>query len=83
MNREKDVEELAGFLDKMIGNSSHLKAEKIYNAGWRKQSEAIWESDDAYSRFRKHFHCSACGYYVERMQNFCPNCGAKMKGGAK
>ena len=28
-------------------------------------------------------NCSECGFYVHHgdMRNFCPNCGAKMKGG--
>ena len=83
MDREKQIEELAGFLDKIIGNSSHLKAEKIYNAGWRKQGEGEWEEDYSFVRYRRHFHCSNCGYYVEILHNFCPKCGVKMKGGAE
>ena len=26
-------------------------------------------------------HCSICNYTVEFSENFCPNCGARMKGG--
>lgn len=60
-------------------------AENIYNAGYRKQSEGEWviavDSVDAT------FICSKCGYsYIEAdpeaktEYNYCPNCGAKMKG---
>lgn len=26
------------------------------------------------------FDCSICGYHAKKMSNFCPNCGAHMKG---
>lgn len=36
------------------------------------------------------WHCSECGYCIddgtddpERLPNYCPNCGAKMNGGAR
>ena len=65
-------------------------AKALYKAGYRKQSEGEWVwytspvclSGDLYSK------CSVCGtsdpYQVttfKRRANFCPNCGARMKGG--
>ena len=58
---------------------------KLYNAGYRKQSEGEWKwiSDDDCI-------CSACGKVFYSADNadagtsfwkYCPNCGAKMKGG--
>lgn len=29
----------------------------------------------------KWYRCSECGMLVDKVTNFCPNCGAKMKGG--
>lgn len=81
MNKEKQIEEMARVL-----------AEVLYNANYRKQSEGEWKVEEFYnSGLRMHFGtnitCSCCGY-TERKgsayftpSNFCPNCGAKMKGG--
>ena len=59
----------------------------LYNAGYRKQSEGEWKwiSDDDCI-------CSVCGKVFYSADNadagtslwkYCPNCGAKMKGGAR
>lgn len=61
------------------------KAERLYNAGYRKQSEGEW--NDNIIGFCN--VCMNCGAIVERSAiknnsgklNVCPNCGAKMKGG--
>ena len=65
-------------------------AERIYNAGYRKQTRAEWECESG------HITCSAChspapvksvrtglGTSVLRAYrtNFCPTCGAAMVGG--
>ncbi len=63
-------------------------ATDLYNAGYRKQKEGEWvfveEEDFIYCICR----CSSCGKEVffgedETLYDFCPNCGAKMKGGAE
>ena len=55
------------------------KAEALYNAGYRKQSEGEWITKD-YTAY-----CSACkiGRDIESQfgWTYCPYCGAKMKGG--
>ena len=62
----------------------------LYNAGYRKQSEGEWETEeltkaDSYLFF-SHI-CSNCNYFYKDARPFgydyCPNCGAKMKGGAE
>ena len=41
MSKEKQIDELKTDLDTMVGNSTQLKAEKLYAKGWRKQREWI------------------------------------------
>lgn len=65
-------------------------ASKIQEAGYRKQSEGEWidKPTGAYGRMQS--WCSACGKHSgiggiesNRHKPYCPNCGAKMKGGAE
>ena len=45
-----------------------------------------WQKVDEQPYFRKHFDnvcCSVCHHKGMRKYNYCPNCGAKMKGGAE
>ena len=67
-----------------------IEASVLHNAGYRKQSEGEWidKPTGAYSRMQS--WCSACGKHSgiggiesNRHKPFCPNCGAKMKGGAE
>ena len=66
-------------------------AAMLYNAGYRKQSEGEWETETTNWVYDvKRTYCSNCrksaifdsfmGKY--HLTNYCPNCGAKMKGGA-
>ena len=58
-------------------------AHTIYNAGYRKQSEG----ENVATHPSSAFECSECHwedldlYAADSAYNFCPNCGAKMKGG--
>ena len=52
-----------------------LNAEWIYNAGYRKQSVGEWIQIGLQNP-----KCSLCRSYNYEKSNFCPNCGAKMKG---
>jgi hypothetical protein len=62
----------------------------LYNAGYRKQSEGEWIQHQPYHQ-TDDFYCSLCGAIapVDCLKedfyesNFCPNCGASMKGGAE
>lgn len=64
------------------------KAEQLYNAGYRKQREGEWLPSDIP---QEKYVCSVCGgacwYYDYQgyvaKSRYCPNCGAKMKGGAE
>jgi rubrerythrin len=63
-------------------------AQSIYNAGYRKQKEGEWITSDIP---QEKYVCSVCGgacwYYDYQgyvaKSKYCPNCGAKMKGGAE
>ena len=56
-------------------------AESLYNAGYRKQSEGAWKKvSEKYPRYV----CTVCNHlYNNKEYKYCPNCGAKMNGGAK
>lgn len=58
-------------------------AEHLYNAGYRKQSEGEWIKATPYSQE----YCNQCGLTPKtifgKLPPYCPNCGAKMKGGAE
>ena len=72
-------------------SNPHFVANAIYNAGYRKQSEGEWIERDCITESKRgrtiHYStqkCSVCGKWNGRHKtNFCPNCGAKMKGGAE
>ena len=56
-------------------------AQKLISRGYRRQREGkwIWKSNG----YMKYLHCSCCGRQQEWKTLYCPNCGAKMKGGAE
>ena len=60
------------------------ECDALYNANYRKQSEGEWILCGTFDDF---FKCSCCGYdrpwQTAIEHKFCPNCGAKMKGGAR
>lgn len=53
-------------------------AEALYNAGYRKQIEGEWIPNPGGG-----WLCGNCKKYSHGLRNFCPECGAKMKGGAE
>lgn len=54
-------------------------AKAFYNTDYRKQSEGEWGFDGM------SWTCSECNEYATKgiRTSFCPNCGARMKGGEK
>lgn len=92
VDKDNQIEEMANDIwascptpDMNIGEATYT-AEKLYNAGYRKQIEAKWiehlhfNFEGGYSG--SHYECSNCHYddcYEETP--YCPYCGAKMKGG--
>lgn len=66
-------------------------AERLYNAGYRKQSVGKWIWINQATGYLEPPYgdtckCSLCEFVIdisESNYNFCPNCGARMKGGAE
>lgn len=71
-------------------------SQNLYNAGYRKQSEGEWIEKYKGQFANPIYVCSICGKgtllkphinelgnmeMVQALSPFCPNCGAKMKGG--
>lgn len=90
MSRDKQIEEMASILCPQYNNGKCVvygKCEdncsfredykRLYNAGYRKQKEARWKGAGMGD-----YYCSICcsTYSGGDEFNFCPNCGAHMKG---
>lgn len=62
-------------------------ADAVIGAGYRKQSEGEWKFNAPDKHGNKKPYCTNCGeYHLGHWSDYvrckyCPNCGAKMKGG--
>ncbi len=67
------------------GRVTNQLANILYNAGYRKQSEGEWEKRTfiLFDSEKVCFRCLKCNTTWDADTNFCPKCGAKMKGGAE
>ena len=85
-----EFEKMIPEMYKILGNQNisyvdmRKLAEGMYNAGYRKQSEGEWIPNEL-GGYEYAFYCSECGWVdgfpFNDRHKFCPNCGAKMKGG--
>lgn len=81
---KQEIEELTNELvfTKNYGTLDAV-AKYLYEIGYRKQSEGKWVGTHNLR------HCSKCGNVVNFnnvsswLYNYCPHCGAHMKGGAE
>jgi hypothetical protein len=94
MSKEKQIEEMADDVRRIresyFGQADYLFAMKLYEDGYRKQSEGHWmthhctnggTSPRGRTIIYKTLICDRCGKSNGRHKtNFCPHCGAKMKG---
>ena len=85
----KQIEELAEDILQEYTNcysevDKEVLVKMIYNAGYRKQKEGEWIPNKLIG-YAYAFYCSECGwvdgYPFNDRHKYCPNCGAKMKGG--
>lgn len=91
--------EYVGMKGEGVDCIDYFFAHTLYNAGYRKQSEGEWipyESESYGDNDETTWYkCSNCGkdaygrcwddewYSMPICSEYCPNCGAKMKGGAE
>ena len=95
MSREKQIEEMekviadAFMADYNIGCDpcTGTVATALYLEGYRKQSEGEWEKRTfvIFDSEKVGYRCSECNttWDTPTKPNYCPNCGARMKGGAE
>ena len=88
---EKQIEEMAKVIreaDILCGDCGQYGdtycaeaiAKVLTENGYRKQSEGEWIEVENVFLYR--YKCSLCeNVMLGKMKNFCPNCGARMKGG--
>jgi hypothetical protein len=57
-------------------------AKTLYNASYRKQVDGEWEERIfiIFDTEKVGYHCPKCNTTWDVKTNYCPNCGAKMKG---
>ena len=85
MTIEKQIEEMAYITAKTDDTCRASSiALALYNAGYRKQSEGEWEKRTfiIFDSEKVGYRCSECNTTWDANTNYCPNCGANMKGGA-
>lgn len=61
-------------------------AEAFYDAGYRKPEEHEWEEVAIVKSgeiVKRCYECPVCSALCDTNEPLCPNCGAKMKGGAE
>jgi rubrerythrin len=84
LSRDTTIYELAILIRTGLAHNKSPKeiAEVIHQDGWQKQSEGEWLKTGITS-----WHtCSVCNYTEWDsipLTNYCPHCGAKMKGNIK
>lgn len=86
----RDVFENKGYADgwnaavKILKEAPAVDVQKIKHGKWIKDNDSF-QPDDYYCVYFD-YTCSECGKIVNdryKLPNYCPNCGAKMDGGAK
>ena len=87
MTKEKQIEDVVDILynterlliakDDMV-----IIAKSLYKANYRRQTEGAWIEVE--NQFLYRYKCSSCEeIMLGKMKNYCPHCGARMKGEIK
>ena len=85
MNKKKHIKEIAqeirnGLVKTNRGCVTERVAEHLHDQGYRRYSVGKWKNvkDEPLDKI---YECSVCGFNVYGYRsNYCPNCGARMKG---
>ena len=88
MTRKEAIEKLqkqkAEYLEEWVDYSGVAEAfDMAIEALTADRQSGEWKRVDEQPYFRKHYHkvcCSVCHKQGSEKYNFCPNCGARMKG---
>ena len=92
MSEEKQIEEMRKDLIEIFDEeyekrriiTADFTAIKMTAKGYRKQSEGEWIwTENGEADCEKYWVCSVCKEHDFVKTKYCPNCGAKMKGGAE
>ena len=92
--KEKQIEEMANIIydnteSDTMWDEIYASSNSLYNAGYRKQINAEWKSGNKNGQYGYYCtNCDACftgenAEWIAKSHDFCPKCGAKMKGGAE
>ena len=80
MTREEAIAILDGFKHNPLFNEQHFEALEMAISALS-ENKGEWQHDGG--RWKNRFICSACGYKLfDVPTNYCPNCGADMRGKA-
>ena len=95
MSEKKQIEEMTEILKDYTKKNNIMAsvvileayAEELYKSKFRKQREGTWIDMEYYMQNKRIYKCSACSKSEAKdslmSADFCPNCGAKMIGGAE
>lgn len=78
MNENEQVEEMARCLEMhtcMSGFQAEIGAKVLHSKGYRKVDRGEWEQYGL-----RNPKCTLCHGYNTEKSNFCPHCGADMRG---
>ena len=95
MDKEKQIEFERNEIAQIIAENFRLNDEKydasdfewaayqVQTAGYRKVEQGEWILEREPNGKPYYFHCSVCDKESKTGTDFCPNCGAIMKGATK
>lgn len=72
-------------LIRLLEKAPTVDAVPVVHGRWEKEPSSYWRwtSSGAVAVTRTTYRCGLCGRGTAVKSNYCPNCGAKMDGGAE
>lgn len=88
INKERAIQLLVGFRNYLTSGNPIWGIDDVSKAfdmaiKALERQHGEWIEDEEQNHVEITFHCSECGYKawgIEETTNFCPNCGADMRG---